>query len=77
MYKYGLTKGEYIVEGISHVGYGITLKSDVSQCAVFFSDITLDRDKAARFVYLCSIFQLSPIHLSEITVNILSCGFAE
>lgn len=77
MYEYKLTKGEYIVEGISHVGYGITLKSDVSQCAVSFSDITVDREEAARLVELCNKLQLSPIHLKDVIDDFLICDLAE
>ena len=77
MYKYKLTKGKYIVEGSKHIGYGIALKSNGTQCAVSFSDITLDRDKAARLVKLCNKLQLSPIHLKDVIDDFLICDLAE
>lgn len=73
MYEYKLTKGEYIVEGIKHIGYGISL----AQSAVSFSDITVDREEAARLVELCNRLQLSPIHLQDVVDDFLAGGFVE
>lgn len=67
MYEYKLTKGEYIVEGIKHIGYGISL----APSAVSFSDITVDREEAARLVDLCNILQLSPTHMKDVIDDFL------
>ena len=66
--KYSLIKGTYLIEGESHIGYGIgyTENSDLS-----FEDLTLNPIAVAKLVKLCNELDLSPIHLKNVVEDFL------
>ena len=66
--KYSLIKGSYLIDGESHIGYGIsyTENSEVS-----FEDLTLNPITVAKLVKLCNELDLSPIHLKDVVEDFL------
>ena len=66
--KYSLIKGSYLIDGESHIGYGIsyTENSEVS-----FEDLTLNPITVAKLVKLCNELDLSPIHLKDAVEDFL------
>lgn len=57
---YRMVVGSYSLEGMKHVGYGISGEN------VTFVDITCDKSAMQQFIELCNREQLEGIHLAEV-----------
>ena len=72
-YEYLLTEREYIIDGVSHLGYGIRLvdKSNLTGDGVTYNDISTNKEQVERLVLLCNEFKLCPIHLKDVIEDFL------
>ena len=66
--KYILIKGTYLIEGESHIGYGIGYTEN---SALSFEDLTLNPIAVEKLVKLCNELDLSPIHLKDVVEDFL------
>ena len=72
-YEYFLTEGEYIIDGNSHLGYGIRLvdKSNLTSDGVTYNDISTNKERVGRLVFLCNELKLYPVHLKDVIEDFL------
>ena len=66
--KYSLISGTYLIDGESHVGYGIGCTEN---SALSFEDLTLNPIAVAKLVKICNELDLSPIHLKDAVEDFL------
>ena len=66
--KYALIQGSYLIDGETHIGYGIGYTQN---SVLSFEDLTLNRTDAAKLVTLCNELDLSPIHLNDVVEDFL------
>ena len=64
-----LTKGEYMLEGQVHIGYGIACRMEGEE--IVFEDLSVLCRSVSNFVEKCNKLQLSPMHLRDAVEDFL------
>ena len=68
--KFFLIRGEYLLEGKVHIGYGVGCYMDGEE--LIFEDLSEDCRTTSNFVEKCNMLRLSPLHLCDAVDDFLA-----